>query len=179
MALEKLKINSLLLLQVLPSLLCPPLSKCTTRTLTSPRLSERTLPSWMSPHARDPPRLPSSTLGLNDARFRGRWAGRPRSSETGWNHPTAHGSLPSPNLPIPRPSHRVSAKPREEFEKFWHSSFYRSSAQLWAAPVSSPVSHRPGGAEAKIPAGSCDCGSHVQLSHQWAAAQSATLKGNL
>lgn len=30
----------------------------------------------------DPPLLPSSTRGLNDARFRGRWAGRPRSFET-------------------------------------------------------------------------------------------------
>lgn len=45
-----------------------------------------------------------------------------------------------------------------------------SSGPPWS---SSPASHRPGSAD-----GSCDCGSHVQLSHQPAAARSATLKGN-
>lgn len=41
------------------------------------------------------------------------------------------------------------------------------------APASSPAPHGPGSAD-----GCCDCGSHVQPSHQPAAAPSATLKGN-
>lgn len=56
--------------------------------------------------------------------------------------------------------------------------FAAASAQLWAAPVSSPVSRSPGSAEGGIGTRSCDCGSHVQRRQRPAAAQSATLKGN-
>lgn len=93
--------------QVLLSPLFHPSSKCTTRTLTflCPWRSPRW---WPNPLGRAPPPSRSSTLGLNDARFRGRWAGRPPSFETAvegvsrcdtvaqFFHPAAS-LLPTPN----------------------------------------------------------------------------------
>lgn len=58
--------------------------------------------------------------------------------------PLAADSTPSPNLPIPRPSHRVSAKPREEFEKLWLSSFLRRLSSARGRPCLFP----PGDLEA-------------------------------
>lgn len=99
--------------QVLPSLLCPPPFKSTIRTPMPPPRYGRKHQWWTSWRGRVPPPSPSSTLGLNDARFRGRWAGKPRSSETGSVISTVVAQLcPSRSLPT-----CFLLKPREEFEE--------------------------------------------------------------
>lgn len=82
----------------------------------TPLLCERNRRWLLSHRGHDPPPSRSSTRGLNDARFRGRWAGRPRSFETGQNHPRPRDSTPLPSLPIPPPPICL-CQPREEFEE--------------------------------------------------------------
>lgn len=97
------------------------------RTLTPPHRSVRSH-LWLPSHrGHDPPPSRSSTLGLNDARFRGRWAGRPRSFETVIkNHPRPQCCRPvCPSRSLPS----VSAKPREEIEELWLRSIYHGSAR--------------------------------------------------
>lgn len=137
---------------------------------------------WLqSRHGHDPPPSPSSTQGLNDARFRGRWAGRPRSFEMGWNHPRPRELTSLPSLPIPPPPICFCHLGRN----------LRSGSAPFTMAQHFPLSYRHGSTVQKGRGSEClhtrryYCGSRVQPGSWLSGRQtqlcleSATLKGTL
>lgn len=141
---------------------------------------------WPTNRGHDPPPWRSSTRGLNDARFRGRWAGKPRSSETGPNRPRSRHFnavaqfAPSRSLPT------VSANQGEEFRERWRSSIYHGQSRISTALMSSVTQTSRYRKGRGLITKSFSCGSHYQpgsrcfsVTSCWSEKCRAGGKGNL